>query len=65
MGPFINLFEISFLINRNAILKQDEIYSFDLDVILSNAFFCSKSTLIKFIFFNFFFLNQLIFINEI
>ena len=52
IGPLINLLEISFLINLNAISKQDEIYSFDLDEILSNALFCFKSTLIKFIFFN-------------
>ena len=52
IGPLINLLEISFLINLNAISKQDEMYLFDLDEILSNALFCSKSTLIKFIFFN-------------
>ena len=42
MGPLINLLEISFLINFNAILKQDEIYSFDFDDIFSNALFASS-----------------------
>ena len=39
IGPLINLLEISFLINLNAISKQDEMYLFDLDEILSNALF--------------------------
>ena len=33
IGPLINLLEIFFLINLNAISKQDEMYLFDLDEI--------------------------------
>lgn len=55
MGPLISLLLILFWINFIAILKQEEMYSFDLGVISSNALVCLKSTFIKFIFFKLFF----------
>ena len=55
IGPLISLLLILFWINFIAILKQEEMYSFDLGVILSNALVCLKSTFIKFIFFKLFF----------